>query len=358
MRNKIIINGESFARNITGIERVCIETIQELDKICKPGEIELVIPQNVKHNPQLENIKVVKLDYEISFFFKWVQIPFQKYVKHEHGISLDFANNCPYFIPGIEYLHDIYCKLYPGDFKSKRDKLIRLLSCIMYKRIAKKAKEIIAVSEFTKKTIVDTYHINPEKIKVIYNGLSSNYIDLQPDFSIFEKHKQLIEKQFYFTLGSLSTRKNLKWIALHAQKNPQNIYAISGKELPDVVPVELEILKKLQNVFFLGYLSDAEVKALMTKCKAFIFPSYFEGFGLPPLEALSCGSPIIISNTTCLPEIYGNTAHYIDPDNTDVDLDKLLCDKVESPEQLIHKLSVKNSALNLYNILHQYIYSE
>lgn len=355
---KIIINGESYARNITGIERVCIETIQELDKICQPGEIELVIPKNIKHEPNLTNIKILKLDYEISFFFKWVQVPFQKYVKKENGISLDFANNCPYFAPGIEYLHDIYCKLYPNDFKSKRDKLIRLLSCIMYKRIAKKAKVIIAVSEYTKKTIVDTYHINPERVKVIYNGLSSSYNNIKPDFSILEKNTHLIEKQFYFTLGSLSTRKNLKWIAAHAQKNPQNMYAISGKELPDVVPTELEVLKKLPNVFFLGYLSDTEVKALMIKCKAFIFPSYFEGFGLPPLEALSCGSPIIISNTTCLPEIYGNTAHYINPDNTDVDLDQLLNEKVDSPEQLLKNLTIKQSALKLYNILQEYIYDK
>ena len=114
MNKKIIINGESFARNITGIERVCIDTIHELDKICKKDEIELVIPKNVKYTPNLKNIKITQLDIEIKQFFKWVQIPFQKYVKQNKGISLDFANDCPYFAPGIEYLHDIYCKLYPS----------------------------------------------------------------------------------------------------------------------------------------------------------------------------------------------------------------------------------------------------
>lgn len=352
---KIIINGESYARNLTGIERVCTETILELDKICAPDEIELVIPKNVKSIPELKNIKIVQLDYNITLFFKWVQLPFQKYVCQQKGISLDFANDCPYFSPGIEYLHDIYCKLYPEDFSSKHDKLIRMLSCILYRRIAKKAKTIIAVSEFTKQTIIDTYHVKPERIKVIYNGLSENYLSLEPDFSIFEKHPKLKEKQYYFTLGSLSIRKNLKWIAVHAQKHPENFYAISGKPLPDVVPPELEVLKKLNNVKFLGYLSDEEVKAVMAKCKAFIFPSYFEGFGLPPLEALSCGVPVIISNTTCLPEIYGNTAHYIDPDNTDVDLDKLLAEPVDSPAELLEKLTVKKSAQELYKILKEYI---
>ncbi|MCR5188842.1 MAG: glycosyltransferase family 4 protein [Treponema sp.] len=348
---KIIINGESYARNITGIERVCIETVRELDKLCKPGEIEIVVPKNTIHNINFQNIKVIKLDIEIKQFFKWVQIPFQKYVIKQKGISLDFANDCPYFKPGIEYLHDIYFKLNKEDCNTNYDKKIKFFSCCMYKRIAKKAKKIIAVSEYTKKTIVENYHIDSDRVTVVYNGLSKEYLNIEPDFSILSKNPELKEKQFYFTLGSLSIRKNLKWIAAHAQKNPQNFYAISGKTLPDVVPKELEVLKQLNNVKFLGYLSDAEVKALMTKCKAFIFPSYFEGFGLPPLEALSCGAPIIIANTTCLPEIYGKTAHYIDADNTDVDLDKLLEEKVESPEALLKTLTVENSAKKLYEII-------
>ena len=117
------------------------------------------------------------------------------------------------------------------------------------------------------------------------------------------------------------------------------------------MPAELEKLRTLKNVAFLGYLSDAQVKALMTKCKAFIFPSYFEGFGLPPLEALYCGAPVVISNKTCLPEIYGNTAHYIDPDNTDVDLDKLLSEPVETPDKLLEKLTAQNTAKELYNVI-------
>lgn len=355
MKKKIIINGESYARNITGIERVCIETLNELDKLCKPDEIELVIPNNVKEEPVFKNIKIVKLNQEIHAFYKWVQLPFQKYVRDNNGISLDFANDCPYFTPGIEYLHDIYCKLYPSDFKTIHDKKVRFLSSIMYRRIAKKAKTIITVSEYTKKTLIDTYHIKADRIKVIYNGLSNKYKELEPDFSIFERNPELKNNQYYFTLGSLSIRKNIKWIAAHANNNPQNFYAISGKPLPNVVPPELEILKSLKNVKFLGYLSDAEVKAVMTNCKAFIFPSIFEGFGLPPLEALSCKAPIIVSNTTCLPEIYGNTAHYINPDNYNIDLDKLLQEPVESPEKLLNELTIENSAKQLYNIIKQYI---
>ena len=355
MKKKIIINGEFYCNNLTGIERVATDTIPVLDKLASPGEIELVIPKNAKNVPELKNISLVKLDYELHSFPKWQQFVFQKYVRTHKGIPLDFCNVMPYFTPGISYVHDIYCKLYPGDFPSLKDKIVQYYSCLMYKRIARKAKKIIAVSEYTKKTIIDTYHISPEKIEVIYNGMSPSYIETRPDENVFQKFPILKEKEFYFTLGSLSIRKNLKWIANHAALYPNEFFAISGKILENVIPEELESLKTAKNVIFLGYLSDSEVKAVMSKCKAFIFPSYFEGFGIPPLEALSCGAKIIISDSTCLPEIYGDTAYYIHADEPDIDLNELLKKEVSSPKALLDELTVENAGRKLYKIIKEYI---
>ena len=75
----------------------------------------------------------------------------------------------------------------------------------------------------------------------------------------------------------------------------------------------------------------------MKNCKAFIFPSFFEGFGIPPLEALSVGAKIIVSNSSCLPEIFGNSAYYIDPNKICTDLDELLSKSVESGEMILQK---------------------
>ena len=103
--------------------------------------------------------------------------------------------------------------------------------------------------------------------------------------------------------------------------------------------------------------------ALTSKCKAFILPSfspvtewskspgtntsYYEGFGIPPLEALSVGAKIIVSKAACLPEIYGNTAHYIDPNNLDINLNQLLEQPVESPERILEKYTYDNDAEQL-----------
>ena len=165
---------------------------------------------------------------------------------------------------------------------------------------------------------------------------------------MFERLPQLKERAFYFTLGSLSVRKNLKWIARHAALDPDDFFAVSGKPLPSVADPDLEKIKDMPNVLMTGYLSDGEIKALLRRCKAFVFPSYFEGFGLPPLEALSCGTPVIVSSRTSLPEIYGTAAHYIDPDESDVDLDKLLAEPVTDAAPLLDKYNLKKTAERLY----------
>ncbi|MCR5290544.1 MAG: glycosyltransferase family 4 protein [Treponema sp.] len=353
MKKKIIaINGEAWCRTLTGIERLAIEVTQFLDTMVQPGEFELVVPKNARNVPPLHNIAVIRLEANATFFPKWTQIAFQKYVLTHHRISLDFSNTCPFFSPGFEFIHDIYSVLYPEDFTSHRAQLIKLYSNCMYKTIAKRAKHIFTVSEYTKQTIIDTYHINPDRVSVVYSGVSG-YNDIQPDYSIFDRLPALVSGEYFFTLGSLSQRKNLAWIAKHAQLYPNEVFAVSGKALPNnhEVPEELEILRKLPNIVLTGYLSDEEVKALVTKSKAFILSSYFEGFGLPPLEALACGTKIIISNKTSLPEIYGDCAYYIDPDDPTTDLSVLMKQSVTSPAEILKKYTLQNTAKRLYSII-------
>ena len=349
-KRKIAINGEPWCKNLTGIERLAREVTEALDVLVQKNEMELVVPLNAHDLPPLKNIKIVRLNHEAKIFPVWTQFAFQSYVIRQRAISLDFSNTCPILAPGVEFLHDIYCHLYPADFKTRREKLIRLYSVLMYRIIAHRAKRIITVSEYAKKTIVDAYRIKPERISVVYSGVGQ-YDSVKPDFSVFERLNGLGEKPFYFTLGSLSLRKNLQWIAEHASLYPDETFVVSGKPLKNIVQPEFEKFSRLKNVIFAGYLNDGEVKALMQNCRAFIFPSYFEGFGMPPLEALAAGASVIISNATCLPEIYGNAVHYIDPTNPNVDLNALLAEHVTSPAPLLEKYTLKNTAARLYKAL-------
>ncbi|MCL2764381.1 MAG: glycosyltransferase family 4 protein [Treponema sp.] len=356
MRNKskkILINGDFFCRRLTGIERYAFEITNQLDKISKPGEISIIIPNNTENVPVFSNINVIRHKKNINSQFFWQLFTLQWFlITHKEYIILEFGNTALPFSPGIVFLHDIYCEFYPKDFIGFRDKLIRTYNRLQYRLIAKKAKKIVTVSHYSRNEISKTFKIDPSRISIIYSS-ADHMSSIVSDTSIFTDFPVLAKEPFYFSLGSLSKRKNIRWILEYANKHPQVIFAISGTSLSTVKIDELSSFNP-GNIILLGYLDDGKVKALMERCKAFILPSYYEGFGLTPLEALSCGVQVIVSYAASLPEVFGNTAHYIDPFNTDVELDKLLLEPVEPPEQLLSKYSYYKAACLVYEIVREY----
>ena len=111
----------------------------------------------------------------------------------------------------------------------------------------------------------------------------------------------------------------------------------------------------LPNVLFLGYISDAYMKWLMGHTKALLFPSRAEGFGIPPLEALALGRPAIVSDIPVLREIYGDTVHYIDPDNGTVNLDALLENKTADPAPVLEKYSWDRAAESWLGLIREHL---
>ena len=345
----IAINGFFYSDRLTGIERFAHEITKRLDALASPKEFTLILPPATSSDiPEFNNLHTVRLFK--TPFFSIKKIKFYLYLLANPSVCLDYGNRTPFLGHNIVFLHDIYCRVFPEDFRTAKDTYIMKKTCRMYKRIAKKARLICTVSHFSKKQIMDYYGVPEEKIRVIYSG--SNHMDtIRADESVFKRLGELKNGEFYFTLGSLSLRKNLQWIMQHAELYPDELFVISGAMLKNVIPPELEKIKLLKNIILAGYLSDGEVKALMQKCKAFVFPSYFEGFGLPPLEALACGASVIISNAASLPEIYGNCAHYIDPFKPDVDLSSLLAQPTEAPDKILAAYTYENAAKKLYAAL-------
>jgi len=347
----ILINGYFLCRRLTGIERYAYEITSRLDKLCKPDEIAIIIPVDAVNIPKYKNIRAIRHGKTIQHVL-WQMFTLQWFlITHREYTVLDFGNTALPLAPGIVFLHDIYCEFFPEDFKGFRDKLVRLYNRWQYRLIAKESKHIVTVSNFSKNQIVQHCKAKPENISVIYNGWS-HFKNITADNSVFNDFP-VLSKPFYFSLGSLSKRKNIRWIIEYAHKNPNSIFAISGVSLSTVKADELDNSTP-QNIILLGYLDDSKVKALMTQCKAFILPSYYEGFGLTPLEALSCGARIIIAQAASLPEIYGNTAHYINPFNTDVDIDALLSEPVEKPDAILAKYSYDTSAHMVYNLIKEF----
>jgi glycosyltransferase involved in cell wall biosynthesis len=351
----ILINGYFFCRALTGIERYAIEITKRLDDLSFKNEIAIIIPKNTKNIPPFKNLKVIYYQKKIPHVF-WQMFTLQFFLlTHRKYLILDFGNTCLPFAPGIVFLHDIYCEFFPDDWRNFRDKLVRIYNRWQYRLIAKKAKRIATVSFFSRNQIAQTYHISPDRIKVIYSS-HLHFINIEPDFSIFEHYPTLLNDSYYFSLGSLSKRKNIKWILDYAIKHSEDIFALSGTALP--TSPDRDIGKSTpQNIILLGYLDDMKVKALMKKCKAFLLPSYYEGFGLTALEALSCGAEIIVSKAASLPEIFGDAAHYIDPFDTNINLNELLSQPVSDPRVTLEKYSFDNSAIKVYDLIKEVEYA-
>ena len=351
-RRMILINGNFLCRNLTGIERFAWEICKRLDKLVSGEEISILVPKNAKETPEFENIKVIESEKEIHGFPKWDLLDFKRECKKRKATGLNFSNTAPLGKNcGYAFLHDIYAYDFPEDFSSKKEILIKIYSLLNYWNIAKNAKKVLTVSNFSKKQIQKAYGVDESRIEVIPNGWD-HFKTIEEDERIFERFPELKEKQFYFTLGSLQKRKNLKWIAEHASKHPDERFAISGKVISGLESNEISELQRMENVTLLGYVSDGEVKALMKRCRAFVFPSYYEGFGIPPLEALSVGAKIIVAKAASLPEIYKNAAGYIDPENPDCDLNAIL-DKIDEneAEKVLAEYTYQNSAERLHEVL-------
>lgn len=355
MPKHILINGNFLCRNLTGIERFAYETCHCLDELLSQenaGDMELsiLVPANAKVIPDYKNISIIPA-LALKSFPRWDLLYFPKICRRFHAEGLNFSNTAPFGRKcGYAFLHDIYAYDFPADFTSFKDRLIRAYSCFHYKNIAKKAKKILTVSEFSKKQIQKAYNVEENRISVIPNGWD-HFKSIEEDDGIFQKFPVLTEKPFFFTLGSLQKRKNLKWIVEYAKNHPGQTFAISGKTISGMESDQLENLASLKNVVLLGYVSDGEVKSLMKKCLAFVFPSYYEGFGIPPLEALSAGAQIIVANSASLPEIYKKSAHYIAWDSTNCDLNDILNESVEDPAAVLSEYTYENAAKRLFEVL-------
>ncbi|MCL1994460.1 MAG: glycosyltransferase family 4 protein [Spirochaetes bacterium] len=350
MHKKILINGYFLRRKITGIERYAYEITMRLDKISLPGEIAIIVPGNTANVPHFSNIELIRHKKAASSHILWQMLTLQSFLlRNRRYTVLEFGNTCLPFAPGIVCLHDIYCEFFREDFSTFKDKVIRLYNRLQYRFIARLAKKIVTVSEYSRDEISKALSVDPSRISVIYSS-ADHVKSIKADDGVFKRFPALLETPFYFSLGSLSKRKNLRWILEHAALRPESLFAVSGASLPTVKVRELQ-QPVPPNVIMLGYLEDGEVKALMQKCKAFILPSYYEGFGLTPLEALAAGAKVIVANAASLPEIYGRTARYIDPFNFDVNLEELLSQPAEPPDEILAKYSFDRAARQVYDLI-------
>lgn len=310
---KILINGRFLARRQTGVDRFAYELLHALDKMLVAEhprlsdiKIEVLVPPKGDFvSTSFRNIEVRRVGVFSGTL--WEQLDLPRFCGGNLLVSL--CNTAPLFRrKQIVVVHDAA----PVQVPQAYGRAFRLWYRLMVPWLGRWSRSIFTVSSFSKVSLENSYGLDGGKISVLSES-GEHILKIISDTSILERKG--ITRPFVLAVGSLSPHKNFSLVVKAVGMLPDaefdlvvaggadpRIFSGSGQILPDCVR-------------YLGYVSDAELRALYEAADCFVFPSLYEGFGLPPLEAMSLGCPVISSDAASLPEVCGDAAVYIDPDD-------------------------------------------
>jgi len=344
---KVAIIADSIRENRTGIGNY---TFNLVNKLCKTRKHEYWLIDNKnsetkKMFPQRTIIINNPLRIISKVYFWYFYLALKIHANREFDLVHN-PSQVPTFFEiknNVVTVHD----LTPIMFPEKHSFIRSLIFKLFLPRTLKKAEKIIADSENTKKDLINVFGLPEKKIKVIYLGISDKFRVMTDKKKINKiKEKYSLNFPFILTVSTLEPRKNI----------PNLIRAFSYLKKENKITQKLVIvgqkgwkyneifilIKKLEmekEIIFLGYVSEKELICIYNLADLFVFPSFYEGFGFPVLEAMKCGCPVITSNVSSLPEISGKAAKYINPYNlkeitesiygvlTDKDLSKRMVNK-------------------------------
>ena len=314
------VDGSFFAQRLSGIQRYSIELLAALDRIVPPGFVEIVTPPGVE-TPHYTNIKVVSFGTHRGGV--WQQLDYPRYLRQRGAGGLATCNVIPLFgFRGIAVVHDVCYRARPDFYTDPRGRLA-LPAIPPHCQKGRAHHHGVGVLQIGNCQIL--------RRSCVENGRCLQRLAADAAHCARREHfcpapaaqaRSILKPgQYYFSMANLLKNKNFPWVLRAAGAKPDAVFAIAGG---GSLAAEAERLglADLPNVLYLGYVSDGAAKALMAHCKAFLFPTLYEGFGIPPLEAAACGAPqIIVSDTPCMREVYGPCAAYIDltanPGNVD-----------------------------------------
>jgi len=248
----------------------------------------------------------------------------------------------------LAVVHDINFLHYPKDLKFFYSRYYNWF----VPKFTKIAQRIATVSEFSKADLVKNYGLNPNKIDVVYNGINEGYKPLTEQKKALVREKYTSNNPYFLFVGSQSPRKNLvrliKAFDLFKEKSGSDFkLLLVGSSFwgEGAIAKALDDSPYKHDIILAGRLDQTELELIMGSAFALAFVSYFEGFGIPLVEAMQCEVPIICSNTSCMPEIAGDAALYINPLDI-IDISSKMLSLYNSPD-LAKELILKGSKQKL-----------
>jgi glycosyltransferase involved in cell wall biosynthesis len=293
--------------------------IHHLEAIDTTNKYLILVPRkDLKfYKPKNPNFKVVEADFDNYSFAE--QLGFKKLLDQ---LKPDLVHFCmpqqPVLYRGnhVTTVHDLNLfKTYNSDKNYVVYKVKQFVGRFVFKAVGKSSTYILSPTNFVADEFAAFAHIPRSKIAVTYEGTDIQSVAPLP-------YDDLTNSRFIMYLGQQSDYKNIRRLMRAHQELRRNdpslllvlVGRLTGKNGPPLVTNKAWAEKQgFEGIMYTDYLPDEQVAWLYQNCLAYVFPSLMEGFGLPALEAMSCGAPLVSSNATCLPEVYGGAAEYFNP---------------------------------------------
>jgi glycosyltransferase involved in cell wall biosynthesis len=308
---RIALNGRFLSQRVTGVQRHSRELVRALDSSLESSgsgsafEVSLLVPPDARPDLVLRRMEIRRVGRLRGQLWEQLELPF--YARGR--LLLNLGNTAPVLASEqLLMIHDASVFAVPDAYAPGFGRWYRL----MLPRWAAWARLVLTNSEFSRSELVRWLKIPKEKIRVVGGG-HEHILRTAPDSSVLSRHG-LGSRPYVLAVSSLSRNKNLEAVSAAIRLlGPAGCdYVLAGPANPRVFGHSPE--QSLPNLIQLGYVSDGELRALYQRAACLVYPSRYEGFGFPPLEAMACGCPVIVSQTSSLPEVCGDAALYVDPE--------------------------------------------
>ena len=357
MKDSMIIgfDAKRIVRNNTGLGNYCRTLINDMIR-CNDNNMKLLLYTPDKGRDSLRN-QIIESDNSKFIFPKkklrkiYKSLWRTKYIVKQliddkvqifHGLSgelpLGLKNSG---IKSVVTIHDLIFLRHPQYYHW----IDRKIYTWKFRQTIKQADHIIAVSECTKRDILEFGKINPEKISVIYQSCNPKYINQPTENDVEETRKKYdLPKRYLLNVGTIEERKNLMLAVKSLRLLPEDIHLVAvGKQTKyaDKIKKYAEKTGVSQRLHLLSGVTDDELNVIYKKAEVFVYPSRYEGFGIPIIEAIFCGLPVVACTGSCLEEAGGPSCLYVNPDDTEAmakSIMQLLDNEEERRERIISSM--------------------
>lgn len=317
-KTPVFINGRFLGYPTTGVQRYAKEMLHAIDHELTDRDSDnavqwgtVLIPRGFSQCPQFQNLDVKRIGYLHGNAWEQLELPYYT----QNGILLNLANIAPLVCrQQLVVIHDAAVFAAPIGYSP----IFKLWYRYAHRVLSRRAMMLATVSEFSRQELSSYLSVDRKRIVVIPNG--SDHTLEAPLNDDFLTHHGLSRHQFILVVGSLHPNKNVgnairAALTLGSNAWPMVIVGASNSRVfsSTGIPVNLES----KNVVFAGRVTDAELNLLYKTAGCLLFPSVYEGFGIPPLEAMRHGCPVVASDMASIPEVCGDAALYVDPRSVD-----------------------------------------